>query len=79
MLALMTGPAQACCAKHCSPLEAKILAKPSHLGNHAALSPQFRAPLGNVRRRWQVMHGACVGADTADGPRLWHASQASFQ
>lgn len=78
-LALMTAHAQACCTNSRSVMEAKILANLSQLANQPGLSPQFRAALGNVRRHWQVMHGACADAATAEDPRLWHASPASFQ
>ena len=78
-LALMTAHTQACCANHRSRMEAKILSNLSQLGNQAGLSPQFRAALANVRRHWQVLHGACADAATAQDARLWHASSASFQ
>lgn len=77
-LALMTGHAQACCDGQRAHMAGKVADSLHLLSRHAGLSPDFRAMLRRLQRRW-VPQEAGPAEPLLPPQTLWHQAPGAWQ
>ena len=76
-LALMTGHAQATCARQRQALGAKIASNIGLLAEHPHLSAAFRQALSQLRVHWERLQESPCSPQT--DTRLWHSPPGALQ